>query len=604
MKKSSEKSLIASSEQVIYSDGCRVERSRRRRDDRSGSVKFRDNDKEIEEIVLYHGDFETVEENPAKKINTPYIILSLTAIFSLVLGGYTLMQVSTTSSNSITEISDSITATIPSIASPTVDNNISKAVAEVNAYNLEQLANRLITKREWNDLSLNVFREKLLKLDELTYADIAGTKWFQNVSFLVKNEITQQNLSINGNILAGESPQALLQLAVIMGISVPEYDSDRYLTEAASIEKILAEAEIAALEAENAQPLTEEPETRLTEVDINNVLDRYIAAYKVGNTDKVLELYLFDGVTELQIIGKLKRHLEKLFKNSSDRKINFSDLDWQIEGDKAVGNGKYKAKIALKHGRGTQTINAKTQIKLQLLQGKLLLADLKLIDAKVDVVKLKKPSKKTKVAKHKKHQSKQATKKSKTKSSSAKLAENMPVLQKTKAVAKQTIPVLVVAASSKKSSGSEIVPVFADTSAKSQSRSSKFPTKQELKIVVEKFVKAYDEGDIKALGSLFTENAKTNDQNNLSEIRQDYIDFFSKTTNRQIYIKALNWTINDNLARGVGKLRVVVVSTTNSKAQIVNGTIQIKAKKVNNKVLITHLFHKEGTDLGMSASNN
>jgi len=594
MKKRSENALITSSEQVIFSDGCRVERSRRRRNDRPGLPKNRDYETDTDETVLYHGDYETVEDTPVKKINTPYIILSFTAIFTLVLGGYSLMQVSNRPSNSFAEISNLTTVSNSSRV------NVSAGI------NLEQLANLLITERDWSDISLNTFRQKLLKLDGLSYSEIVTTKWFKNVSFLIRNEIKEQNMSINGNVLAGQSPQPLLQLAVVMGVTVPEYGRDKYESEALSIEKILAEAEVAASEDENAHlSQSEETDRDFTETDINKVLAQYITAYKVGNTEQVLALYMFDGVSELQAIGVLKKHLEKLFKNSSQRNINFSNLKWQIEGDKAVGNGKYKAKIVLNRGRGMQTINAKTQIKLQLLQGKLLFADLTLVEAKVNVAKATTLSEKTKVSKLKNHSAKKTIQKtkSKTKSSEAKLAKNQTKPQNRKATDKHTKPVVVIAVNSKKSTDTAIVPVFADPTS-TQNKRVKYPTKAELKIVVETFVKAYDAGDINTLGSLFAENAKTNDQDNLKEIRQDYVDFFSKTTNRQIVIKAINWTFFENQARGVGKMRVVVVSTSNSKAHVVNGTIQIKTKKVKNKVLITHLYHKEGAELGMSASNN
>ena len=571
MEKSSEKTLVASSEQVIYSDGCRVERRRRRRDDRPGTSGNSD----AAEIVLNQGDFETIEEKSAKKIKIPYIILSLLAVFSLALGSYSLMQVSNTSPTSLAEQSvpntldsanDSANSVLP------IDRDINSLATSVNHIELEQVANLIINERSWDDVYIDAFIEKLQKIDEQSTAELAETEWFQNVSFLIKNEIAKQELTIQGSDTAGESQNSLIKLAMVMGISVPEYTSEQIEMEASSIEEILDEAKVAALTEEIDQPpLTEEPEIAITETDINNVLDQYVAAYKSGSTEKILELYMFDGVSELDKIGELKTHLEKMFKKSSKRYIDFNDLDWKIAGNKAVGSGKYKANIELKNGKGKETINSGAQIELQLLQGKLLVADLKLIAPKVSVVKPKILSKKTKVTKSKKKARKTTAKKSKKKSSKTKVAKKSTKSKKTTAPSKKPKAKTKIASNTQKSSGKAKASSAASTMA--QNKKANLPSKAELAVVIDKFVKAYNEGDIKTLGSLFATNAKTNDQNNLIEIRRDYLDLFSKTTDRQMHIKALNWTYKAGLAKGRGNLKVIVVTIMNSKAYVVNGTI-------------------------------
>jgi len=597
MKNSSEKSLIASSEQVIYSDGCRVERRRRRRDDRSGAAGRSENSSEEQEIVLNQGDFETIEEKTAKKIKKPTIILSFMAVCSLALGSYALTQIFGTSYSSIAQQSE------PSSLDTANDSNnkvlpivreINSLATSVNYIELEQVANLIIRERNWDEGYIKTFIEKIQKLDEQSTSELADTEWFQNVSFLVKDEIAKQELSISSNEAAGESQSSLIKLALAMGVSVPEYGSEPSEMEVATIEDILDEAKVAALTEENAQPtVTEEPEITITDTDINKVLDQYVAAYKAGSTEKILELYMFDGVSELDDISKFKMHLEKMFKKSSKRYIDFTDLEWRIVGNKAVGSGKYKSNIVLKNGKGKETITSGTQIELQLLQGKLLVSDLKLIAPKVKVVKPKVLSKKTKVVKRQKKTRKSTAKKSKKKSSKTKLAKNKTNTKKKSTKTK--------ASAKKKSSRVAKAPSSTGTTAKY--KNAKLPTKAELAVVVDRFVKAYNEGDIKTLSKIFATNAKTNDQNNLKEITRDYIDLFSKTTDRQMHIKALNWTYKAGLAKGRGDLKVIVVTTMNSKAHIVNGTIQIGAKKQKGRVVITHLYHNEKSKLGLSALN-
>ena len=613
MKNSSEKSLVASSDQVIYSDGCRVERRRRRREDRSGAAGRSDNTNEAEEIVLNQGDFETIEVKSAKKIKKPTIILSLLVVCSLALGSYALMQISGTSYSSLVEKSapplldagdDAKNKVLP------IDRGINSLATSVNHIELEQVANLIIRERNWDEVYISTFIEKLQKLDKQSTAELSDTEWFQNVSFLVKDEIAKQELSISAfrdNEAAGESQNSLIKLAVAMGVSVPEYGPDPSQMEAASIEEILDEARVASLTEENEQvTVTEEPEITISETDINKVLDQYVAAYKAGHTEKILELYMFDGVSELDDIGKLKTHLEKMFKKSSKRYIDFNDLEWKIVGDKAVGSGKYKSNFVLKNGKGKETITSDTQIELQLIQGKLFVADLKLIAPKVKIVKPKVLSKKTKVTKRKKKTRKTTAKKSKKIPSKTKLAKKSTksknVSSKTKASSVKPNPQKVAVSANQKSSGKATA--RSSTGATAKNKTSNLPTKAELSVVIDKFVKAYNEGDIKTLGTLFAANAKTNDKNNLKEIQRDYIDLFSKTTDRQMHIKALNWTYKAGLAKGRGNLKVIVVTTMNSKAHVVNGTIQIGAKKQKGKVVITHLYHKEVPKLGMSALNN
>ncbi len=604
MKKRTEKSITESSEQIIYSDGCRVERPRRRRTDRPGASKLHDQEVGTEEIVLNKDDFETIDGKLVKKIRNPYIILSLAAVLSLALGSYSLMQVSSIQPTIKAETSSLALAASFSKTVSNLDENVNREAVPLSEYSVKQMAELLITEQNWGDRYIDVFAEKLRRLDKPSLSKYADTKWFQNVAFLVESEIAEQallkqdirkqDLSNGEHDLTSMPQQPLIKLAVVMGVALSEYGQDQYEIESSSIVKILDETKAAVFEEnEQIERSAKKPESLFTEADINKVLDQYVAAYKVGNTDKLLGLFMFDGVTELAAIGELKKHLEKTFKKSSKRNVDFNDLDWQIEGDTAVGTGQYNAKIVLKRGRGTETISARTQITLQFLQDKLLLADLKLMGPKVDVVKAKKLAKKTKLAKRHKQSNKRLTqkpKKTKKKTITPKFVKNNEKPKKRLAVVE------------KKPSVKAKMPVFAV--ADSSNSRVKFPTKAELNVVVEKFVKAYDKGDINMLGSLFAENAKTNDQNNLKEIRQEYADLFSKTANRQIHIKALNWTFHDNLAKGEGNLKVVVVSTVNSKAQVVNGTIQIKAKKYKNKVLITHLYHKQGTSLGVNALNN
>lgn len=118
------------------------------------------------------------------------------------------------------------------------------------------------------------------------------------------------------------------------------------------------------------------------------------------------------------------------------------------------------------------------------------------------------------------------------------------------------------------------------------------PTATELQDVVARFISAYESGNMKALDSIFSKNAKTNDHNGLKAIKRDYRNLFSRTTDRQLFIENIKWSFRKNQAQGIGKLNVLLHSGGNSKIRTQQGKINIAAKKLNDKVLITHLYHK------------
>jgi hypothetical protein len=121
------------------------------------------------------------------------------------------------------------------------------------------------------------------------------------------------------------------------------------------------------------------------------------------------------------------------------------------------------------------------------------------------------------------------------------------------------------------------------------------PTAADLQDVVTRLIDAYESGDIAGLTNLFAKNVQTNDQKGLAGIEKDYKELFASTTDRQMFIQGLQWSYDESSAKGNGNLEAVVLSEAEGSVYTMTGTIQIVARRIDDKVLITHLYHSERT---------
>jgi len=282
-----------------------------------------------------------------------------------------------------------------------------------------------------------------------------------------------------------------------------------------------------------------------SESDLHYLLGQYATTYEFGDANKLLALFS----AKPGYRRALKRNFKKVFAYSESRHIEFSDLDWKFYNDSIIGDGKYKATIQLKKHRGTRFVSADIRVEMKPGKQSLKIARLDFSNVRSKTVKDKEEL-------------------------------NSPVKKNDKSSTKTT-STTVAHAPIGKPLGS-----IHKTNSKPQG-----PTAAELQDIITRFIGAYETGNIKALDNIFSSNARTNDRNNLKEIKSDYKDFFSNTTDRQLFIKDLKWTINKDLAKGIGNLNALVVKTDSDKINAINGEVEIVAQRINNKVLITHLFH-------------
>lgn len=128
-----------------------------------------------------------------------------------------------------------------------------------------------------------------------------------------------------------------------------------------------------------------------------------------------------------------------------------------------------------------------------------------------------------------------------------------------------------------------------------RTRFNKYPTPAELDKVVNQYIDAFEQGNAHKILDLLSTNVRTNTANNATEVEQNLKELFASTTDRQLFIRNIKWKYDKNIAKGVGDIQTLLLHKDNSKVIATKGKIQIIAKKVNNAVLVTHIFTTKHT---------
>jgi hypothetical protein len=131
------------------------------------------------------------------------------------------------------------------------------------------------------------------------------------------------------------------------------------------------------------------------------------------------------------------------------------------------------------------------------------------------------------------------------------------------------------------------------TPAKDKSAFNGRPTPAELNSMISQYVDAYEKGNVNKILELLSFNARINSDRNSIEIQQSLKDRFATTTDRQLFIRNIKWKYENNIAKGIGDIETLTLPKDKSGVIATSGKIQIIAKKLNNTVLMTHLYTSE-----------
>jgi hypothetical protein len=117
------------------------------------------------------------------------------------------------------------------------------------------------------------------------------------------------------------------------------------------------------------------------------------------------------------------------------------------------------------------------------------------------------------------------------------------------------------------------------------------PKKEELRELLQNFVTSYNRGDVDTLMALFSQEARTNDRTDISQIRSDYEQLFQTTKSRQIVLSDVTWKFNANKAVASGLFEAKIQPITDHKINVYRGKIRIAVTKYEGGIRITQLLH-------------
>lgn len=109
--------------------------------------------------------------------------------------------------------------------------------------------------------------------------------------------------------------------------------------------------------------------------------------------------------------------------------------------------------------------------------------------------------------------------------------------------------------------------------------------------LLDAFSRAYEEGEINHFLSLFADDARADDKNDKSGIRQDYALLFSGSKSRKMTFENVKWhNKKGETSYAVADFQVRILSRKGAE-EIYKGAVEMHVKKENNAVLISELYH-------------
>lgn len=447
---------------------------------------------------------------------------------------------------------------------------------------IERIAKLIIEDRNWNTRRINLFVYHWGGLDTLHQRQARNSEWYRQFASLLRNKIKQPKTRRSSQIpVRDENKDLIFTLAVVVGVThqYANYNNRTNLARVSSVSKVNTDAEdiiqqeivertrIASNKsngffgedsnadrfnndaAEEKQPLkvakldtssrlkrgrlstmrSKPLVSKIKETDIDDVLDNYSSAYKNGNADDLINLFANNGSRSE------KKKIEKL-------KANFIQ---QFKGsdERFVEFSDLYWQFDTDSALGKGDYFAINELKNR--------KGTRTYDGKVKI-ELKRDGNQVRIAKFQLVNLK------------VKVTPPEMSLSSTKSIRKRK-----------------------------PARSKSVPTAAELYEIVSRYVGAYEEGDIGTLESLFSYDAKTNSHSDLQGIKQNFTAEFAVTSDRQLFIQDLMWSFEEDYAKGIGNIQTLILSKKGNEIESSSGKIQFIAKKINDRVYITHLYRTE-----------
>ncbi len=116
-------------------------------------------------------------------------------------------------------------------------------------------------------------------------------------------------------------------------------------------------------------------------------------------------------------------------------------------------------------------------------------------------------------------------------------------------------------------------------------------SQRELALLVMKFARYYEEGNLPSFLNLFDEQVRTEDSDSIDAIRNDYSELFKKTALRQIVLGDIRWENTGRLAQGTGPFEVRINAAEREPPRSLKGDITFHLERKKDRVVIIALYH-------------
>ena len=111
--------------------------------------------------------------------------------------------------------------------------------------------------------------------------------------------------------------------------------------------------------------------------------------------------------------------------------------------------------------------------------------------------------------------------------------------------------------------------------------------------VLQRFVAAYERGDLEALMALFDADARI-ERGGRARIRSDYDALFRGSEMRSLRLRDLRWSGDGEMTRAEGAFVVRVLRRGEESMREVGGSIRVELVKRGDRTLIIGLYHTAG----------
>ena len=438
----------------------------------------------------------------------------------------------------------------------------------IRTQDIKLIAQLMMEDNSWNTELIDDFKHQWNKLTDNERSRIKKTDWYFDFSSMLSQQIkTSRTKAKTGDVTSIYNQQALLSLAdtLIFGNSkkaeemlanisqknspasarqAPESKANatsgnvvkKEVSPVAKTRDADNKTRLATIEkATNGRPSAPLKRHRISRREIEDIINRFTVAFEAGHTRELTDLFASkDYSSSFTTLNGIKLEYRELFRNTRDRQLDFDSFFWEHDFDEARGTAKYLARVRMLDDNINKTIEADVDITLRRLQGKILITHFQLQDKRV-------------VANSKQSGSKQSTPVSRSKTVTSKVAVN-------------------------------------------HKDKPKYPTPAELQDLVTQYVTAYEMGDVNDLMKLFANATWTSSRTGLVEMKQNYKDLFSTTSDREVFIKNVKWEIKGDKALGTGEL-LLTLHDDDERVETKKGKIRIVAQKSKDLVRFTQMFH-------------